>query len=180
MDRSYTPAHSLQGAHAQTPKAAEKLGEHAAHTGEQVPSLTSEKPSYVQGQGPAGNPESNTTQIFTAISPESAPDVTIAAATKDPTLHVIKGPSAGMVFTLVDVITTIGRSPECSIFLNHMTVSREHTRITKTIDGLYLEDMGSLNGTWVNGAIVSEAKLTEGSIVQVGTFVMSLHLHGGE
>lgn len=174
MQNEYTPAHAdrpltasvdeskASDMQAPTQTVAPPLGNHAAVPGE------------------TADVSSNTTQIFTAISPETAPDVTVAAPTKDPTLHVIKGPSAGMVFTLVDVITTIGRSPECSIFLNHMTVSREHTRITKTIDGLYLEDMGSLNGTWVNGAIVSEAKLTEGAIVQVGTFVMSLHLHGGE
>ena len=57
-------------------------------------------------------------------------------------------------------MTTIGRDPANGIFLNDMTVSRSHARIIREGLGARIEDLGSLNGTWVDGAIVNAAPLT--------------------
>ena len=59
-----------------------------------------------------------------------------------------------------------------------MTVSRHHARID--LSGMAsgfatIEDLGSLNGTWVDGAIVNKAMLKDGSTVQIGTFRMVFH-----
>ena len=67
---------------------------------------------------------------------------------------------------------SIGRDPSCDLFLNNMTVSRLHATITITGDSARIVDEGSLNGTWVNGAVVDQAPLSNGSILQIGTFEM--------
>ena len=59
-----------------------------------------------------------------------------------------------------------------------MTVPRHHARIDLSgVSAGYatVEDLGSLNGTWVDGAIVSKAVLKDGSTVQIGTFRMVFH-----
>ena len=74
-----------------------------------------------------------------------------------------------------DNVTTIGRDPANGIFLNDMTVSRSHARIIREGLGARIEDLGSLNGTWVDGAIVNAAPLHDGSSVQIGTFTLIYH-----
>ena len=78
-------------------------------------------------------------------------------------------------FELEDDVTTIGRDPANGIFLNDMTVSRSHARIIREGLGARIEDLGSLNGTWVDGAIVNAAPLHDGSSVQIGTFTLIYH-----
>lgn len=56
-----------------------------------------------------------------------------------------------------------------------MTVSRTHAKIVRTPFGTTIEDLGSLNGTWVDGAIVTAAPLHDGSTVQIGTFTLVYH-----
>ncbi len=64
---------------------------------------------------------------------------------------------------------TIGRSRECSIFLEDLAVSRLHATIRQLSDGAYeLEDNHSATGTFVNGEAIAHCLLKEGDIVQVG------------
>src|SRR5438046_9114734 len=60
------------------------------------------------------------------------------------------GGRAGETFALAETPTVIGRSPECGIFLDDVTVSRRHAVFTQDGDGWRLDDEGSLNGTSVN------------------------------
>ena len=69
----------------------------------------------------------------------------------------------------------MGRDPANGIFLNDMTVSRSHAKIIRSVAGTVIEDLGSLNGTWVDGAIVNSAPLHDGSSVQIGTFTLVYH-----
>ena len=69
----------------------------------------------------------------------------------------------------------MGRDPANSIFLNDMTVSRAHAEIVRKPLGTVIQDLGSLNGTWVDGAIVNEAPLHDGSSIQIGTFTLIYH-----
>src|SRR6185503_5507358 len=62
-------------------------------------------------------------------------------------LVVRRGPNAGSTFVLENEETTIGRHPESDIFLDDVTVSRRHARITRGPDGYEISDAGSLNGT---------------------------------
>ncbi len=72
---------------------------------------------------------------------------------------------------------TIGRDPKCEVFLNDRTVSRRHAHLSLQNGRAHIEDLGSLNGTWVDGAIVSQGDLHSGSTIQIGTFKMILNLH---
>ncbi len=67
-------------------------------------------------------------------------------------------------------VVTIGRSRDCTIFLEDLTVSRLHATIRQVPDGGYeLEDHQSATGTFVNGQAVTHCRLKPGDIVQIGT-----------
>lgn len=85
-------------------------------------------------------------------------------------LVVERGPMAGMTFVLQVGGTTVGRHPENDIFLDDITVSRHHCRFMADHDGLSVEDSGSTNGTYVNGARVDRSRLQPGDEVLVGRF----------
>jgi hypothetical protein len=85
-------------------------------------------------------------------------------------LVVQRGPRTGMTYVLPTGNTTVGRHPESDIFLNDVTVSRQHCRFVITDDGLIVEDSGSTNGTYVNDARVDKATLEAGDEVLVGRF----------
>lgn len=87
-------------------------------------------------------------------------------------LRVVRGPQIQAIFTLGDVPLTIGRSPQCEIFLNDMTVSREHARITPSASGHVIEDLQSYNGVWIDSENVEQGELKEGDIIQIGVFCL--------
>ena len=63
----------------------------------------------------------------------------------------------------------VGRHPSCNIMLPDRQISREHARITHTRDGFYIEDLGSKNGTFVNGeAVLAPRLLHESDVIQIG------------
>jgi hypothetical protein len=63
---------------------------------------------------------------------------------------------------------TIGRATECEVRLADTSVSRRHAEVRATGDGWSVADLGSTNGTKVNGAIVTERKLKDGDTISVG------------
>ena len=80
------------------------------------------------------------------------------------------GGRAGESFRPSGERTRIGRSPDCEIFLDDVTVSRNHA-VLLARDGTYVvEDQGSLNGTFVNRKRIESAALEEGDEVQVGKY----------
>ncbi len=86
-------------------------------------------------------------------------------------LLVKRGPNAGSTFLLTDVVTSVGRNTDSGVFLDDITVSRSHA-VFERRDGQewFVRDVGSLNGTYVNGEQVDETKLASGDEVQVGRF----------
>ena len=86
-------------------------------------------------------------------------------------LVVTRGATAGARYALDEQETTIGRHPDSSIFLDDVTVSRRHARVvTEGVGHYVLEDVGSLNGTYLDGERVDRAPLREGAQIQVGKF----------
>jgi pSer/pThr/pTyr-binding forkhead associated (FHA) protein len=85
-------------------------------------------------------------------------------------LLVKRGPNAGSTFLLENEQTTTGRRPESDVFLDDVTVSRSHARIERRGDSFFVQDDGSLNGTYVNGERVEETKLASGDEIQIGMF----------
>jgi hypothetical protein len=66
--------------------------------------------------------------------------------------------------------TQIGRSPDCDIFLDDVTVSRKHAVLVARDDGFYIEDQGSLNGTFLNRRRIESAQLGDGDELQIGKY----------
>jgi pSer/pThr/pTyr-binding forkhead associated (FHA) protein len=85
-------------------------------------------------------------------------------------LVIERGPQTGMTYVLSPGNTTVGRHPESDIFLNDVTISRQHCRFLLGDGKLVVEDSGSTNGTYVNDARVDEAQLRAGDEVVVGRF----------
>ena len=88
-----------------------------------------------------------------------------------PTLVVRSGGGrAGEQFPLERTQTTIGRTPDCDIFLDDVTVSRRHAIVAKGARTFTLEDLGSLNGTFLNRHRIEQAELENGDEVQIGKY----------
>ena len=123
----------------------------------------------------ANLPGDSTCVFRMPVDDATVPDLMKSAQTPTPVLTIIKGPQTGNTFELEGPETTIGRDPANGIFLNDMTVSRAHAKIVRNAAGVLIEDLGSLNGTWVDGALVNSAPLHDGSSVQIGTFTLIYH-----
>lgn len=121
-------------------------------------------------------PASDSTCVFRMpMDDMTAPDMLGQHLITKPVLSIIKGPQTGNMFELDGDEITIGRDPANSIFLNDMTVSRSHAKILRSTIGVTIKDLGSLNGTWVDGAIINVAPLHDGSSIQIGTFTLIYH-----
>jgi hypothetical protein len=115
---------------------------------------------------------SGTTEEIGMIDKSDSGSIGVCGDRGKSRLTLTKGPLKGEVCYLENFPISIGREPRCDIFLNNMTVSREHALI-ECIDGrIMVKDQDSLNGTWVDGKCVDRAELYEGSLLQIGTFSM--------
>ena len=83
------------------------------------------------------------------------------------------GGRAGETFDVAAEQTTIGRSPDAEVFLDDVTVSRNHALLVRRRDGLHVDDLGSLNGTYVNGHRIESHKLSSGDELQVGKYKLT-------
>ena len=111
------------------------------------------------------------TQTFTAEEGDDAPaDALEDLGITGPALVVRSGGGrAGETFH-PEGETTIGRSPDCGIFLDDVTVSRKHAVVSERDGAFVVEDQGSLNGTFVNRKRVESAQLEDGDELQIGKY----------
>jgi len=91
-------------------------------------------------------------------------------------LVVRRGPNVGARFLLDADLTTVGRHPEADIFLDDVTVSRRHAEFLRSGTSFEVKDLGSLNGTYLDGGRISgTVGLSDGSEVQVGKFRLTFY-----
>ena len=83
------------------------------------------------------------------------------------------GGRAGESFALERDRMTVGRRPESDVFLDDVTVSRDHAVIVRRAHDYYLDDCGSLNGTYVNRRRIDSHRLTDGDELQVGKYKLA-------
>ena len=94
-----------------------------------------------------------------------------ADAIEGPALVVRSGGGrAGESFALVSARTRIGRSPDCEVFLDDVTVSRNHAVVVNNGGACSVEDQSSLNGTFVNRRRIDAVPLTTGDELQIGKY----------
>jgi FHA domain/zinc-ribbon domain len=72
--------------------------------------------------------------------------------------------------------TTIGRSPDCEIFLDDVTVSRRHAVLVRRDGSFFIEDQGSLNGTFLNRRRIESGELSDGDELQIGKYRLTFLL----
>ena len=116
-----------------------------------------------------------TTQQYT---PDEADDEAAGAledlGVKGPALIVRSGGGrSGETFYPEGERTTIGRSPDCEIFLDDVTVSRKHAVVLQRDGGFFVEDLGSLNGTFLNRRRIESGELADGDELQIGKYKLA-------
>ncbi len=86
------------------------------------------------------------------------------------------GGRAGESFATDRPRTLIGRSPDCDVFLDDVTVSRRHAEIVQDGGAYVIRDLGSLNGTFVNRHRIESTTLADDDEVQIGKYRMTFLL----
>lgn len=124
-------------------------------------------------------PLDGATESFQAVGESGGPTYHVdAESITVPVLVVRKGVEVGERFHLDQPRISIGRDPGSGIFLNDVTVSRHHAVLRVSGTEVEVEDVGSLNGTYVNDSLVERETLAAGDTVQIGRFQM-VFLSGG-
>jgi hypothetical protein len=118
---------------------------------------------------------SDTTMSFTPEEgDEEGAEIMEELKAEGPTLVVRSGGGrAGEHFLLEQDSTTVGRSPDCDIFLDDVTVSRRHALLKRSDGRFLIEDQGSLNGTFVNRRRIESGALEDGDEVQIGKYKLT-------
>jgi hypothetical protein len=83
------------------------------------------------------------------------------------------GGRAGESFPLESDRMTVGRRPDSDIFLDDVTVSRDHAILVRRGEEYYLDDCGSLNGTYVNRRRIESHHLADGDELQIGKYKLA-------
>jgi hypothetical protein len=87
----------------------------------------------------------------------------------DSRLIVRTGPNPGTVFELTKEVTMLGRDVTNDVPLGDAEISRQHARLTRTPGGMVLEDLGSTNGSFINGdRLTSPRVLKSGDLIGLG------------
>src|SRR5262245_23777447 len=120
-------------------------------------------------------PGSETTMSYTPEEAEEGGLLTLEdLGAEGPALVVRSGGGrAGEHFVPQGERTTIGRSPDCDIFLDDVTVSRKHAVLVHKDDAFCIEDQGSLNGTFLNRRRIESGRLENGDELQIGKYKLS-------
>jgi len=83
------------------------------------------------------------------------------------------GGRAGESFPLEGDRVSIGRRPDCDLFLDDVTVSRDHALLVERGGEWWIDDCGSLNGTYVNRSRIESRRLEDGDELQVGKYKLA-------
>lgn len=118
----------------------------------------------------------DTTTMFPSINEDVLGDLTeeekraVSDLTRGDALLLVMG-GDGARFLIDSDVTTVGRHPESDIFLDDITVSRHHAKFRRVDGQIYLEDLGSLNGTYINRTLVDgRGLLHQGDQIQIGKY----------
>jgi pSer/pThr/pTyr-binding forkhead associated (FHA) protein len=109
---------------------------------------------------------------------QSERDVIAALPEGSAMLIALSGPSRGARFLLNSDLTSIGRSTDNEIFLDDVTVSRKHAQIIRSGKSYSVKDLGSLNGTYVDGKVEEGAQLSDGMELHIGKYRLHFFVGG--
>jgi pSer/pThr/pTyr-binding forkhead associated (FHA) protein len=144
--------------------------------------LNSEGANYCQRCGaalprPEGSTEPATATYRIDESGELVPVELDEVIAHGPALVIRTGGGrVGESFPVAGERMSIGRRPESDVFLDDITVSRDHALLIRRGDDWYLDDCGSLNGTYVNRSRIDSQRLGEADEVQIGKYKLTFHV----
>jgi hypothetical protein len=87
-------------------------------------------------------------------------------------MYVLCGPDAGRSYLLEADGIRVGRGGDNDVVLNDTSVSRNHLKLTRAVDGWLFEDLGSENGTYLDDAYVKTGKVAYGQALEVGRSII--------
>ena len=85
-------------------------------------------------------------------------------------LDQVEGTAGRRMHDIGDEAVTVGRDPDCAIYLDDVTVSRDHAEVKRGDNSVRIRDVGSLNGTYVNRVRVDAVDLRNGDEIQIGKY----------
>ena len=130
--------------------------------------------AYVGAQEDTRDDATTATYMIDDKTGELKPvDVGNVAATTGALVIRSGGGRVGQSFPLEGDRLVIGRSPDAAIFLDDVTVSRDHAVLVRRSGHWFLDDSGSLNGTYVNRRRIESHKLEDGDELQVGKYKLT-------
>ena len=138
--------------------------------------VNDESANYCQKCGaylhPGEEAEDSTTMTYAIDETGELKPVDLDEVTSQGAALVIRagGGRVGESFALSGDRLSIGRRPDADIFLDDVTVSRDHALLIRRADGYHLDDCGSLNGTYVNRRRVESLRLEDGDELQIGKY----------
>jgi hypothetical protein len=95
-------------------------------------------------------------------------------------LVLISGEDRTQQFKVLRASSLIGRNPACDITLNRSSVSRQHCLLHLTDRGIHLKDLGTTNGTKVNGIVLTEGYVNPGDKLTIGHELFTLEKEADE
>jgi two-component system, NtrC family, response regulator GlrR len=134
-----------------------------------------EPPEETSGDAPPAPPperDAHATATFGVSRPSLVPDV------RRFRLRVVDGPGAGQSFESTGERTSIGSHPLNDVLLDERTVSRFHCELLVDEKGVWVKDLGSRNGTVLDGVLVKEAAVRNGSLLTLGRVGLRFELSG--
>jgi predicted component of type VI protein secretion system len=93
-------------------------------------------------------------------------------------LVMFRGEGDRRSFSLPRDVTVMGRREDCDLRIPLGEVSRKHCRLIADGDTLKIEDLGSSNGTFVNGQRIQESPVNPGDVIQIGPIMFVVQIDG--
>ena len=131
--------------------------------------------AFIGQPEPARDPQSTTaTYVIDDKTGELRPVAVESVASGGGALVIRSGGGrVGQSFPLRGERMTVGRNPDADVFLDDVTVSRDHAALVRRGGDWHLDDLGSLNGTYVNRHRIETHRLQDGDELQVGKYKLT-------
>jgi hypothetical protein len=130
--------------------------------------------AFLGSPEPARDDATTATYVIDEATGELRPvDVGDVAAESGALVIRSGGGRTGQSFPLNGERMAIGRHPDAEIFLDDVTVSRDHAMLVRRSGDWFLDDSGSLNGTYVNRRRIDSHRLEDGDELQVGKYKLT-------
>lgn len=114
------------------------------------------------------------------IGPTSMVSTVAGVGNQEVFLYAEHGPGTGQLLPVGEGALILGRSSSCDLRLPHASISRRHARLTRRGERLFLEDLGSQNGTFLDDErLAGPRELLVGQRIHIGPAVLRLRVPGG-